>query len=295
MIPGGVRRQQQPIREASDEARALSSTVVTRHPLRWSAAAVVALALAVAGCGGGSSSSSPSAAAPSATGKAGGTFTDPGQLQLRRGRPGAELHAAGVAAADRHPRRPDHLREGGRRGRDQDRARPGHLDPDAHQRRQDLRLPHPPRDQVLQRPGAQAERLRDDVRAPVHGARAYVVLLRHRRRERLLDQGLQPQQGRGRQRLRLHADHQPDRARPRAHGPAGAAVRVRGAGQHLAEAARQQRAAGHRAVHVEVVQPEHPGGAGPQPVLQAVERGRPSRPATRTRSSRSTASWSPTR
>lgn len=50
-------------------------TVVTRHPLRWSAAAVVALALAVAGCGGGSSSSSPSAAAPSATGKAGGTFT----------------------------------------------------------------------------------------------------------------------------------------------------------------------------------------------------------------------------
>jgi peptide/nickel transport system substrate-binding protein len=50
-------------------------TVVTRHPLRWSAAAVVALALTVAGCGGGSSSSSPSAAAPSATGKAGGTFT----------------------------------------------------------------------------------------------------------------------------------------------------------------------------------------------------------------------------
>jgi peptide/nickel transport system substrate-binding protein len=50
-------------------------TVVKRHPLRWSAAAVVALALTVAGCGGGSSSSSPSAAAPSATGKAGGTFT----------------------------------------------------------------------------------------------------------------------------------------------------------------------------------------------------------------------------
>jgi peptide/nickel transport system substrate-binding protein len=45
---------------------------VHRHPLRWSAAALVALALTVAGCG--SSSSSPSAA-PSATGKAGGTFT----------------------------------------------------------------------------------------------------------------------------------------------------------------------------------------------------------------------------
>ena len=69
----------------------------------------------------------------------------------------------------------------------------------------------------------------------------------------------------------------------------------RGAVQHLAEADRQQRAAGHRAVHVEVVQPEHRGGAGPQPVLQAVERGRPSRPATRTRSSRSTACRSPTR
>src|SRR5215831_19581623 len=49
-------------------------TVVTRHPLRWSATAQVALALTVAGCGGGSSSSSPSAA-PAATGKPGGTFT----------------------------------------------------------------------------------------------------------------------------------------------------------------------------------------------------------------------------
>jgi peptide/nickel transport system substrate-binding protein len=49
-------------------------TAVTRHPLRWSAAAAVALALAVAGCGSGSSSSAPSAAS-SATGKPGGTFT----------------------------------------------------------------------------------------------------------------------------------------------------------------------------------------------------------------------------
>jgi peptide/nickel transport system substrate-binding protein len=48
-------------------------SVVTRHPLRWSAAALAALALTVAGCGS-SSSSSPSAAA-SATGKPGGTFT----------------------------------------------------------------------------------------------------------------------------------------------------------------------------------------------------------------------------
>src|SRR6185437_2232593 len=31
---------------------------------------------------------------------------DPGQLGLRRRRPGAELHAAAVAAAHRHPRRP---------------------------------------------------------------------------------------------------------------------------------------------------------------------------------------------
>jgi peptide/nickel transport system substrate-binding protein len=49
-------------------------TAVTRHPLRWSGAVVVALALAVAGCGSGSSSSSPSATS-SATGKPGGTFT----------------------------------------------------------------------------------------------------------------------------------------------------------------------------------------------------------------------------
>jgi peptide/nickel transport system substrate-binding protein len=48
-------------------------TVVTRHPLRWSAAALAALALAVAGCGS-SSSSSPSASASSAP-KSGGTFT----------------------------------------------------------------------------------------------------------------------------------------------------------------------------------------------------------------------------
>ena len=42
--------------------------------------------------------------------------------------------------------------------------------------------------------------------------------------------------------------------------------------QHLAEADRQQRAAGHRAVHVEVVQPQLPGRAGPQPVLPRLER-----------------------
>ena len=101
------------------------------------------------------------------------------------------------------------------------------------------------------------------------------LLLRHRRRERVLDQGLQPQQGRHRQRLRVHADDQPDRAGPRAHGPADAAVRLRGAGEHLAEADRQQRAAGHRPVHVEVVQPEHRGGAGPQPVLPRVEQAGP--------------------
>jgi peptide/nickel transport system substrate-binding protein len=51
-------------------------TAVTRHPLRWSGAVVVALALTVAGCGGGSSSSSSSpSAASTSTGKPGGTFT----------------------------------------------------------------------------------------------------------------------------------------------------------------------------------------------------------------------------
>jgi peptide/nickel transport system substrate-binding protein len=50
-------------------------TVVTRHPLRWSGAALVAVALTVAGCGGGSSSSSSPSAASSSTGKPGGTFT----------------------------------------------------------------------------------------------------------------------------------------------------------------------------------------------------------------------------
>ena len=42
---------------------------------------------------------------------------DPGQLGLRRRRPGAELHAAAVAAAHRHPRRPGRVRQGGRRRR----------------------------------------------------------------------------------------------------------------------------------------------------------------------------------
>ncbi len=50
-------------------------TAVTRHPLRWSGAALVAVALTVAGCGGGSSSSSSPSAASSSTGKPGGTFT----------------------------------------------------------------------------------------------------------------------------------------------------------------------------------------------------------------------------
>jgi peptide/nickel transport system substrate-binding protein len=50
-------------------------TAVTRHPLRWSGAALVAVALTLAGCGGGSSSSSSPSAAASSTGKPGGTFT----------------------------------------------------------------------------------------------------------------------------------------------------------------------------------------------------------------------------
>ena len=220
---------------------------------------------------------------------------DPGQLRLRRRRPGAELHAGRVAAAHRHARRPDELRQGGRRPGDEDRARPRDLHPHADQRRQDLPLPYPQGDQVLQRPDAQAQRLRPDLRAAVHRARADLVLLGPRRREQVQHQELRPVPGRGRRRLGLHPDAQPDRARSRAHGPAGAAVRLRGAGQHLAEADRQQRAAGHRSVHVEVVQPEHPGRAGPQPLLPRVERRRRSRRATRTRSSRSTACRSPTR
>ena len=151
------------------------------------------------------------------------------------------------------------------------------------------------RDQVLQRPDAQAQRLRHDVRAAVHRARPDLLLLRHRRREQVQHEGLRPLQGRGRQRLGLHADAQPDRAGPGADGPALAAVRLRGTGRHVAEADRQQRAAGHRAVHVEVVQPEHPGRAGPQPVLPRVERRGAAGRATRTRSSRSTGCRSPTR
>ena len=56
---------------------------------------------------------------------------DPGQLRLRRRRPGAELHAAAVAAAHRHPRRPGRVRQGGRRAGCEDRARPRHLHPHA--------------------------------------------------------------------------------------------------------------------------------------------------------------------
>ncbi len=155
---------------------------------------------------------------------------DPGQLRLRRRRPGAELHAAAVAAAHRHPRRPGRVRQGGRRAGFEDRARPRHLHPHADQRRQDLPVPYPQGDQVLQRPDAQAQRLRPDVRAAVHRARADLVLLGPDRRGQVQHQGLRPVQGRGRRRLGLHPDAQPDRARPRADGPALAAVRVRGAG-----------------------------------------------------------------
>ena len=121
------------------------------------------------------------------------------------------------------------------------------------------------------------------------------LLLRHRRREQVQHQGLQPQQGRGRQRLGLHADAQPDHARPGADGPALAAVRLRGAGQHLAEADRQQRPAGHRAVHVEVVQPEHRRPCWSATRTSTCGTRKPSPPGTRTRSSRSTGCRSPTR
>ncbi len=122
-----------------------------------------------------------------------------------------------------------------------------------------------------------------------------VVLLRHRRGGQVLHQGLRPQPGRRRGRLRVHADDQPDRRRPGVLRQAGAAVRLRGPGQHEQEADRQQRAAGHRAVHVAVLQPELAGGARPQPLLQACGARPPSRPGTRTRSSRSTARRSPMR
>ena len=49
---------------------------------------------------------------------------------------------------------------------------------------------HPQGHQVLQRPGAEAERLRHDVRAAVHGAGPDVVLQRHRRRQQLQHEGL---------------------------------------------------------------------------------------------------------
>ena len=61
----------------------------------------------------------------------------------------------------------------------------------------------------------------------------------------------------------------PDPGVPR---PAGAAVRLRRAGEHVEEDHRQQRAPRHRPVHVEVVQPEQGSRARPQPVLQGVER-----------------------
>ena len=63
-------------------------------------------------------------------------------------------------------------------------------------------------------------------RAAVHRARPDLVLLRARRREQVQHQGLRPVPGRCRRRLGLHPDAQPDRARPRADGPALAPVRL---------------------------------------------------------------------
>ena len=97
-----------------------------RRPQRWwGVAALAALALALASCGNGSSSSSSSG--PTATGHSGGVFTI--------------LANSNFGVAD--PAQNYTLEE-------------WQLLIDTHDGLV-VRLPHPPRDQVLQRPGAQAE------------------------------------------------------------------------------------------------------------------------------------------
>ena len=222
------RRQMRLVRSAAThQARRMR-----RRPLLYAGAALTAVALALAGCG--ASSSSPSTSS-SATGHSGGTFTilanssfgvaDPAQnYTLEEWQLLIDTHDGLTAFA--------HV--GGVAGH-QDRAGPGHLHPGC-----------PP---TAERPtsstsaaGSSSPTARCSSPAtssPPSSASSRCpaptcVLLRHRRRERVLDQGLQSQQGRRRQRLGLHADDQPDRAGPGADGPAVAAVRLRGPGGHLA-------------------------------------------------------------
>jgi hypothetical protein len=82
-------------------SRALKSPLKGPKLYTWSTAAAVAALVAAAGCGG-SSNSSPSAA-QTAGAKKGGTYTILANSAFGVADPSAELHAAGVAAADRHP------------------------------------------------------------------------------------------------------------------------------------------------------------------------------------------------
>ena len=214
---------------------------------------IAAIALA-AGCSGGGSSSSPSSWRRQHTRPEGRHPDHPRERSVWCCRSGSELHGAAVGVSDRHARRPGAVRERGwpKRARRSCRTSP-EGDPAADRRRQDLHLPDPEGHQVLGRLHDEAERFRDHVRAPVHGAGPDVVLLGHRRRRQVHGQELRPLPGRGGRRQRLHAHDPPDGGRSGVPGQAGAAVRVCGSREHQPEADRQQRAAGHGPVHVAVV------------------------------------------
>ena len=272
MIPIPVKSESPELDMRSGSAGSWSAPRAGRVFRRTGFAALTVLALAVAGCGGGSAPSSNSGSPNPGTAHAGGTYTILANSAFGVADPAQNYTLQEwQLLIDTHDGLVQFERVGGTR-RHQDRARPGHGAPDADRRRQDLPVPHQDRDQVLQRPGHEAERLRQDVRAAVHRAGADHVLLRHRGRVRVQHQGMRPVQGRGRRRPEQHADLPPDGPGSRVHRQAGPAVRLRGPGQHVVQAHRQQRAARHRAVHVAVVQPQLRGRPGPQQVLPRLER-----------------------
>ena len=154
------------------------------------------------------------------------------------------------------------------------RSRPRNGHPDTDERRQDVDVQAPERDQVLERPAGDHERRRRLAQAHLQGQEPDLgwLLRRHRRRRRVPEDArhLHAQGRRLGERRGPHGDDQPDGARPRVQVQALGPAREHPAGGHAAEGRRHEADSGHRPVLLQVVQPQPEPRHGPQPLLQGV-------------------------
>ena len=169
--------------------------------------------------------------------------------------PAGQLHRAGVAVPDPHPRRARGLQARRRRRGLEARRRPRDRGPDADRQREDLHVHAAAEHQVLRRQDGHRGRRQGDLRAPVQDRRQPErghVVQRHQGRRRVHQdaQELRPHRRGRRQRQPDHVP--PHRPRPRVPAEARGALRVHPAEGHAVEE-RRLPAARHRPVQVDGV------------------------------------------